>query len=827
MRREDGSLTTNLSETSEVLLKTMFPGSSVSSCPDWPDLAGPPPSAEDWEVANRTVEDTKVTWAINTFLPFKSPGIDGVFPALLQWGLTHILGHLVRIYRACLAFKYTPVSWREVKVIFIPKPGRTDYSLPKSYRPISLTSFLLKGLERLCDREIRDTVLVLHPLHPNQHAYIPGRSTESALHCVVNRIQKSLDTKMSTLGVFIDIEGAFDKTTFESIDIALHSHAVPNTLIEWIKHMLKWRAITINIGNIETRGVVSRGCPQGGVLSPLLWIIVVDSLLRRLNESGFFTTGYADDITILLNGNFEGPLCELMQTALKIVDNWCIEHSLSVNPQKTELLLFTRKRKLGNMKMPKLAGTQLHLTSEVKYLGVVLDPALNWRRHIEAKINKACAAFWQCRRAVGRSWGLSPRISLWLYTAVIRPMLCYAAIVWWPRVRQRTTASRLEHVQRLACLCATGAMKTTPTAAMEAILCITPLNLFIEEAALRTALRLESVGLWHIKGGITRHARILEEATTTDPLLKMSNDRIPPIYNFKKNFEVRLTTSGSDLPDVSIYTDGSKMDCGSGAGVYSEDLNLHSTIPLGTYTTIFQAELVGIMVAATESTEANLSGKTVRISTDSRAALLALDNCRINSGLVLQVREAVDKLAQNNNVQLCWVKGHDGNQGNEEADALARQGSEGAPYGPEPTIALSEAVHDTLIKNRVLKRHTDWWTNLSSCRHSRMAVAAPSLKLGKQCLQLSRNNLRILVGLLTGHCRLNKHLHTLGVVDNPRCRGCNLEDETAEHVLCHCPALSTKRGSILGDFWPSMARIGSSPPGLLLKYIKTVGWLEE
>lgn len=217
----------------------------------------------------------------------------------------------------------------------------------------------------------------------------------------------------------------------------------------------------------------------------------------------------------------------------------------------------------------------------------------------------------------------------------------------------------------------------------------------------------------------------------------------------------------------------------------------------------------------------------MRISTDSRAALLALNNYRTNSALVLQIKKALDVLAQNNSVQFCWAKGHDGNQGNENADGLARKGSESALYGPEPALALSDSVHSTLIRNFTLKRHADWWSSLSSCKHSRKALATPSCKLGKHCLQMSRNNLCIYVGLLTGHCRLNKHLHTLGVTDNPKCRGCNLEDETAEHVLCHCPALSTRRGSMLGDFWPSMTNIGGIPPGLLLKFITSVGWLEE
>jgi hypothetical protein len=68
-------------------------------------------------------------------------------------------------------------AWRQVKVVFIPKPGRNTYSGPKDYRPISLTSFLLKTMERLVDRYLRDEALVQSPLHPNQHAYQAGKST--------------------------------------------------------------------------------------------------------------------------------------------------------------------------------------------------------------------------------------------------------------------------------------------------------------------------------------------------------------------------------------------------------------------------------------------------------------------------------------------------------------------------------------------------------------------------------------------------------------------------------------------------------------------------
>jgi hypothetical protein len=97
--------------------------------------------------------------------------MDGIFPALLQEGREILIPYLIRIFHACLATGYVPAMWRQVKVVFIPKPGRNSYCGPKDFRPISLTSFLLKTLERLVDRYLRDEVLALKPLHPNQPAY--------------------------------------------------------------------------------------------------------------------------------------------------------------------------------------------------------------------------------------------------------------------------------------------------------------------------------------------------------------------------------------------------------------------------------------------------------------------------------------------------------------------------------------------------------------------------------------------------------------------------------------------------------------------------------
>jgi hypothetical protein len=135
----------------------------------------------------------RVEWAIDSFAPYKSPGVDGIFPALLQQAQEVVIPYLVRIFRACLATGYIPAMRRQVKVAFIPKPSRNSYSGPRDHRPISLTSFLLKTMERLVDRYLRDETLALVPLHPNQHAYQAGKSVETALHQLAVWAEKALD----------------------------------------------------------------------------------------------------------------------------------------------------------------------------------------------------------------------------------------------------------------------------------------------------------------------------------------------------------------------------------------------------------------------------------------------------------------------------------------------------------------------------------------------------------------------------------------------------------------------------------------------------------
>jgi len=108
-------------------------------------------------------------------------GMDGVFLALLQERRRVVVPNLVRIFHACLATGYIPAIWSQVKEVFILKPSKNSYSGPRDFRPISLTSILLKTMVRLVDGFLREEILASVPLHPNQHAYQTGKFVETAL----------------------------------------------------------------------------------------------------------------------------------------------------------------------------------------------------------------------------------------------------------------------------------------------------------------------------------------------------------------------------------------------------------------------------------------------------------------------------------------------------------------------------------------------------------------------------------------------------------------------------------------------------------------------
>ena len=764
-----------------------------------------------WETADFLVVPDKVEWAISKFSPFRSPGPDGIFPALLQRGLDILMPVLCRVFRGCIAWGIIPQVWRKSKVVFIPKPGKPNYEDPKSFRPINCSSFVLKTLERLVDLYVRSDVLCGNPLHGGQHAYLPGRSCESALHSLVTKIERGMDSKEYCLGVFLDIQGAFNAVKHASIKEALENRGADKGVTAWIEELLGGQIVQATLHGRVVEAKVSRGFLQGGVISPILWDMVMDSLLLEIDHSfggAVHCQAFADDVALLVVGLCLATVCSLMQQAVDRILKWCERNEVSIHPQKGETCLFTKRRDLKGLKVPKVKEEKLQVKTEVKYLGVILDSKLSWKSQLLRCREKAISTLWLCRRAVGKTWGLSPKMMLWVYKAVVIPRVTYAAVVWWRRTELVTARRELDKIQRLACLCITGALRTTPTAALQVFLDLPPLSLTVKAVAMATCFRLMSLNLWCSKRFETGHRIIRSELLREIPGARFDSDLMPSNYFFSKPFKVsfperaRWTEEAFPDPDAKlVFTDGSKIGEVCGAGVFFGEKEGEISTPLGKWVTVFQAELKAIETAARSEFVHDCPEQKIIFCSDSRAALGAVGSNKVNIMSVYQCQGALNSLCTHSgkSVELMWVPGHSGIHGNEESDRVAKSAVGKDLDTPEPLVGISPQIIKMGIRKWLRQNHVVDWRKEKQCRQAKELLGGLNPDRTQQALKMGRSLLRLVVGVLTGHCPLNRQLNKMGLTADPTCPRCRTAEESTEHYLTQCPGLFIERGQTLGD----------------------------
>jgi hypothetical protein len=139
-----------------------------------------------------------------------------------------------------------------------------------------------------------------------------------------------------------------------------------------------------------------------------------------------------------------------------------------------------------------------------------------------------------------------------------------------------------------------------------------------------------------------------------------------------------------------------------------------------------------------------------------------------------------------------------GIDGNEIADQLARQGSSYPFIGPEPALGISAKVARGVMRDWMSRKHEKHWQSIRRERQAKGFLKKPSSKKAGELLNLSRNQFRIMTGLLTGHCHLKGHLLKVGLLNSPQCDRCKQASEMASHILCDCEALATLRFRHLG-----------------------------
>ena len=209
---------------------------------------------------------------------YKSAGPDGFKPIVMKHFGPKALGCINNLFQAIYSTGYIPIEFRKSKVVFIPKPLKDDYGEAGSFRPISLTQFLFKAMERIIEWSLHEQDDKIGQISDFQHAYSGSKGTDTALSTLVNLIESAILRKQLCLVISVDIQGAFDNLAFMAIEKVMKDNNYPPLMIRWFMNFLKNRIAIAEVLGVKLSIRPVCGTPQGGVLSSRIWNLAFDPL---------------------------------------------------------------------------------------------------------------------------------------------------------------------------------------------------------------------------------------------------------------------------------------------------------------------------------------------------------------------------------------------------------------------------------------------------------------------------------------------------------------------------------------------------------------------
>jgi ribonuclease HI len=281
---------------------------------------------------------------------------------------------------------------------------------------------------------------------------------------------------------------------------------------------------------------------------------------------------------------------------------------------------------------------------------------------------------------------------------------------------------------------------------------------------------------------------------------------------------------------TNIFTDGSKLAEQVGFGIFSSDIGINQSHRIPDYCSVFQAEVIALKQAAEILSVNGISGKDIHILTDSQAAVRALSSSYVKSCVVQSCIISLNEISKNNRIQVVWIPGHNGYKGNCVADELARNGS------ALETVTTSESINipirscKTMIDKKFLAIAKSRWQTEPACNMTKTLWPQYDNKRSQTLINLNRQNISKVVGLITGHTILGKHGRRLNIPSSDLCRHCEDEEEdvSTTHLLCHCSALAKSRYRTLGKyFFGELAELEKININRLARFSKHIIWTEN
>ncbi len=259
-------------------------------------------------------------------------------------------------------------------------PKNNKLSCLNDYRPVALTSTVMKVFERLVKNHICSSIPAT--LDPLQFAYRPNRSTDDAISQVLHSSLTHIDSNNGNYVrlLFIDYSSAFNTIVPTKLAVKLSDLGLNTSLCDWIQDFLTGRPQVVKMGQFISNST------QGCVLSLLLYSLYTHDCVSSHCSTSIVK--FADDTVVLglVSNNDETAYLDEVER----LTSWCQDNCLSLNVSKTkELIVDFRKRQQWPCTPLMISGTPVERVSSFKYLGVNISEDLTWTAHIQTQVKKA------------------------------------------------------------------------------------------------------------------------------------------------------------------------------------------------------------------------------------------------------------------------------------------------------------------------------------------------------------------------------------------------------------------------------------------------------
>lgn len=242
-------------------------------------------------------------------------------------------------------------------------------------------------MERIINDRLVYTVETKGLIQNYQSGFRRGRGTMDPLVYLEDAIRRAQVNKESVVAVFFDIEKAYDMMWKEGLLIKLSHMGIKGRIFNWIKEFLSGRTIMVKIkGVISERHQVENGIPQGSIISPLLFSIMINDIFKEV-ENFVDVALFADDGALWKRGRNVDFVVSKIQQAVDVVDKWSIRWGFRISIDKTKTMCFSKKKLTDDIKI-KLSTNEVERVDTFKYLGIWFDQRLTWAVHIQKIIDK-------------------------------------------------------------------------------------------------------------------------------------------------------------------------------------------------------------------------------------------------------------------------------------------------------------------------------------------------------------------------------------------------------------------------------------------------------